>query len=100
MTSNNNGTPPSQQWRWDRFDAKLVTSLAWANRSCVRKDYTNLLSIHHAMQRRVLQDKKAASHLIVGKLHKLLHDVADIAEMTYRCKRMQHTLPCTNSKDI
>jgi hypothetical protein len=52
------------------------------------------------MQRRVLQDEKAASHIIAGELHKLLHDAADIVGMTYRCKLTQHTLPCINSKDI
>jgi hypothetical protein len=105
MASNSNETPPTQ-WRWDRFDAKQVTSVARASRSCVGKD-CNLLSTHQAMQRRVLlQDKKAASlHIIAGELHKLLHDAANIVGMTYRCKLTQHkltqhTLPCINSKDI
>jgi hypothetical protein len=52
------------------------------------------------MQRRVLQDVKAASHIIEGELHKLLHDAANITGMTYCCNLTQHTLPCINSKDI
>jgi hypothetical protein len=98
MTSNTNRPPPIQ-WRWDRFDAKKVTSLTWASRSCVGKD-CNLLSTHQAMQRRVLQDEKAATHIIAGELHKLFHDAANITGMTYRCKLTGHTLPCINSKDI
>jgi hypothetical protein len=62
MTSNNSRPSPSQ-WPWDRFDAKHVTSLAWASRSCVGKDW-NLLSTHQAMQRRVLQDEKVAMQII------------------------------------
>ena len=98
MTSNKNKTQPAQ-WRWDRFNAKQVTSLSWASRSCVGQD-CDLLTTQQAMQRRVLQDEKAASHIIAGELHKLLHDAADITKMTYCCKLTQHTLPCINSKDI
>jgi hypothetical protein len=98
MTSNNNRTPPIQ-WRWDRFDAKQVTSLAQASRSCVGGE-CHLLSTHQAMHRRVQQDKKEVSHIIAGELHKLLHDAANIAGMTYRCKLTGHILPCINSKDI
>jgi hypothetical protein len=98
MTSNNNRQPPSQ-WRWDRFNAKHVTSLAWASRSCVGRD-CNVLSTQQAMHRRVLQDEKAATHIIAGELHKLFHDAANITGMTYRCKLTGHTLLCINSKDI
>jgi hypothetical protein len=98
MTSNGKGPSPSQ-WRWDRFDAKHVTSLAWASRSCMGRD-CNLLSTQHAMQRKVLQDQKVATHIIAGELHKLFHDAANITGMTYRCKLTKHTLPCVNSKDI
>jgi hypothetical protein len=53
------------------------------------------------MQRRVLLYEKAASHIIASELHKLLHDAANITEMTYHCKLTKHTLlPCINSKDI
>jgi hypothetical protein len=52
------------------------------------------------MQRRVLQDKKAATHIIAGELHQLFHDAANITKMTYRCKLTGYTLPCINSKDI
>jgi hypothetical protein len=90
---------PSSQWRWDRFDARKVTSVAWASRNCVGKD-SNMLSSHQAMQRRVIQDEKAAVNIIVSELHQLLHDAANITGMTYRCKQTQHTLPCINSKDI
>jgi hypothetical protein len=98
MTSSTDRAPPSQ-WRWDRFDAKQSTSLAWASRNCVGRD-GNLLSNQQAMQRRVLQDVKAASHIIAVELHKLLHDAAKITGMTYRCKISRHILPCINSKDI
>jgi hypothetical protein len=98
MTSNDN-RPSKTQWRWDRFDAKQVTSLAWASRSCIGRD-CNLLSTKQAMQRRVLQDEKAATHIIAGELHQLYHDAANITKMTYRCKLTGYTLPCINSKDI
>jgi hypothetical protein len=91
-------TRPSQ-WRWDRFDAKKVTSIEWARRNCVGHD-NDTHSAHQAMQRRVLQDEKAASRIIAGELHQLLHDAADITGMTYRCKLTCHTLACINSKDI
>jgi hypothetical protein len=58
------------------------------------------LSTHQAMQRRVIQDEKAASRIIAGELHQFLHDAADITSMTYRCKITGHTLACINSKDI
>jgi hypothetical protein len=98
MTSNDN-RPSKPQWRWDRFDAKQVTSLAWASRSCIGRD-CNLLSTKQAMQRRVLQDEKAATHIIAGELHQLFHDAANITKMTYRYKLTGYTLPCINSKDI
>jgi hypothetical protein len=98
MTSNDNRTSTTQ-WRWDRFDAKQVTSLAWASRSCIGRDF-NLLSTKQAMQRQVLQDEKAATHIIAGELHQLFHDAANITKMTYRCKLTGCTLPCINSKDI
>jgi hypothetical protein len=97
MTSTNE-TPPSQ-WRWDRFDAKKVTSVAWARQNCLGNDTDNP-STHHAMQQRVLQDEKAASRIIAGELHQFLHDAADITGMTYRFKLTGHTLACVNSKDI
>jgi hypothetical protein len=59
-----------------------------------------LLSTHQVMHRQMLQDKKEASHIIYGELHKLLHDAAIIAGMMYRCKLTGHILPCINSKDI
>jgi hypothetical protein len=52
------------------------------------------------MQRQVLQDEKAATHIIAGELHHLFHDAANITKMTYRCKLTGYTLPCINSKDI
>ena len=66
---------------------------------CLGNDTDNP-STHHAMQRRVLQDEKAASRIIAGKLHQFLHDAADITGMTYRCKLTGYTLACVNSKDI
>ena len=87
------------EWRWDRFDAKKVTSVAWASRNCVGHD-SHLPEAHQAMQGRVLQDEKAAGRIIASKLHLLLHDGANITGMTYRCKLTQQTLACINSKDI
>jgi hypothetical protein len=52
------------------------------------------------MQRRVIQDKKAATHIILGELHRLFHGAANITGMTYRCKLTGHALSCINSKDI
>jgi hypothetical protein len=98
MTSSSDKSPLSQWW-WDHFDAKQVTSLAWASHSWVGKD-CNLLSTHQAMQRRVIQDEKAATHIILGELHGLFHEAANITGMTYRCELTGHTLPCINSKDI
>jgi hypothetical protein len=90
MTSNDK-RPSKTQWLWDRFDTKPVTSLAWASRSCIGRD-CNLLSTKQAMQRRVLQDKKEATHIIAGELHQLFHDAANITKMTYRCKLTGYTL--------
>jgi hypothetical protein len=87
------------QWRWDRFDAKKVTSVAWASRNCIGHD-SHLPERHQEMQQRVLQDEKAASRIITSELHLLLHDAAHITNMTYRCKLTQQTLACINSKDI
>jgi hypothetical protein len=98
MTRSSDKSTPSQ-WRWDRFDAKQVMSLAWASHSCVGKD-CYLLSTHQAMQRRVIQDKKGATHIILGELPGLFHEAANITGMTYRCKLTGHALPCINSKDI
>jgi hypothetical protein len=83
------------QWRWDRFDAKKVTSVDWAARNCVGRD-----SDHQAMQRRVLQDERSAGLIIAGELHQLLHDAAKITGMTYLCKFTNPSLPCINTKDI
>jgi hypothetical protein len=98
MTSNDN-RPSTTQWRWDRFDAKQVTTLAWASRSCNGRD-SNLLSTKQARQRQGLQDEKAATHIIAGELHQLFHDAANITKITYRSKLIGYTLPCINSKDI
>jgi hypothetical protein len=88
MTSNDN-RPSTTQWRWDRFDAKQVTSLAWASRSCIGRD-CNLLSTKQAMQtRQVLQDEKAATPIIAGELHQLFHDAANITKMSYGQAWMQ-----------
>jgi hypothetical protein len=43
------------------------------------------------MQRLVVQEEKAATHIIAGELHKLFHDAASITGMTYRCKLTGHT---------
>jgi hypothetical protein len=59
-----------------------------------------LLSTKQAMQRRVLQDEKAATHIIAGELHQLFLDADNITKMTYRCKLTRYTLLCINSKDI
>jgi hypothetical protein len=98
MTTTSSTIPPAQ-WRWDRFDAKKVTSVAWASRNCVGMD-SHLPEAHQAMQRRVLQDEKAAGQIIASELHLFLHDAANITQMTYRCKLTQQTLACINSKDI
>ncbi len=63
--------PPPSQWRWDRFDARKVTSVAWARRNCVGAGSDDH-DAHRAMQRRVLQEEKGAAHIIVGELHQLL----------------------------
>jgi hypothetical protein len=52
------------------------------------------------MQGRVLQDEKAATHIIAGELRQLFHDAANITKMKYRCKLTGYTLLCINSKDI
>jgi hypothetical protein len=87
------------EWRWDRFDAKKVTSVVWASRNCIGHD-SHLPERHQQMQQRVLQDEKAAGRIITSELHLLLHDAARITGMTYRCKLTQQTLACINSKDI
>jgi hypothetical protein len=97
MERNTKSTPC--QWRWDRFDPKKVTSVAWASRNCVSVGGDNH-DMHKSMQRRVLQEEKGAAHIIAGELHQLLHDGAKITGMTYCCKLTQQTLPCINNKDI
>ncbi len=97
MTSRNETTPC--QWRWDRFDVKHVTSLAWASRNCVGMD-SDMESTHQAMHRRVIQDEKEATGIIAAELHQFVHDAATIAGMTYRCKQTNLILPCINIKDV
>ena len=94
-----NTKPNPSQWRWDRFDAKKVTTVAWASRNCVGADEGDK-DVHQAMQRRVLQDQKVSTDIIAGELTQLLHDAAEITGMTYCCKQTQQTLPCINKKDI
>jgi hypothetical protein len=83
MTSRNEKT--TCQWRWDRFEVKPVTSLAWASRNFVGRD-SNMESTHQAMHRRVIQDEKEATGIITAELHQFVHDAATIAGMTYHCK--------------
>jgi hypothetical protein len=97
MTSRNKTT--TCQWRWDRFDVKHVTSLAWASRNCVGRD-CNMESTHQAMHRRLIQDEKEATGIIAAELHQFVHDAATIAGMTYRCKQSDLILPCINIKDV
>jgi hypothetical protein len=97
---NNTGhTIAKVQWRWDRFNARTVTSVSWASRNCVGKDCTEL-STHQAMQQRLIQEQKSAELIITSELHQLLRDAASITGMTYCCKLTKHTLACINSKDI
>jgi hypothetical protein len=98
MTSNDN-RPSNTQWRWDHFDAKQVTSLAWASQSCIGRD-CNLLSTKHAIEKASATVEKAATHILDGEVHQLFHDAANITKMTCRCKLTGYTLPCINSKDI
>ena len=90
---------PKVQWRWDRFNARTLTSAAWASRNCIGKDNTELIT-HQAMQQRVLQEQKSAELIITSELHQLLRNATSITGMTYSCKLTQHTLACINSKDI
>jgi hypothetical protein len=98
MASTGNSLPTSQWW-WDRSNAREVPSMAWAGQNCVGKDSTEL-STQKAMQQKVLQEWKSAELIITSELHQLLRDVASIAGMSYLCKLTQHTLACTNSKDV
>ncbi len=90
---------PKVEWRWDRFNARTLTSAAWASRNCVGKATTELSS-HQAMQQRVIQEKKNAELIIASEIHQLLRNAASITGMTYCCKLTQHTLACINIKDI
>jgi hypothetical protein len=93
-------TTPRIQWRWDRFDAKKVTSVAWASRNCIGPVNSDETNSHEAMQRRVLLDEKASTRIINAEVHQLLHDAAEITGLTYSCKLTQHLLPCISIKDI
>jgi hypothetical protein len=99
MMEDTSNTMPKVQWRWDRFNARSLTSAAWASRNCIGKDNTQL-STHQDMQQRVIQEQKSAEHIISSELHQLLRNAANITGMTYCCKLTQHTLACINSKDI
>lgn len=98
MTDNTHKRPPDQ-WRWDRFDPKKTTSQIWASRNCVGADREDP-KIHQRMQRQVLQEEKAAAHIISSELHQFLYDAANITGMTYCCKLTLQTLECVNNKDI
>ncbi len=87
------------QWRWDRFDARTVTSQAWAGRNCVGVDSSEI-STHVAMQKRLMEEQNIVMQIIVSEIHQLLHDAAAINNMKYCCKRTNHMLPCLNNKDI
>ena len=99
MMDDTGNTIPKVQWRWDRFNARTLTSAAWASRNCVGKDCTELSS-HLAMQQRVIQEQKSADLIITSEIHQLMRDAASITGMTYWCKLTQHTLACINRKDI
>jgi hypothetical protein len=90
---------PRIQWQWDRFDAKKVTSVAWAGRKCVGP-VTDKTNSHEAMQRQVLLDASASTRIINAEVHQLLHNAADITGLNYRCTLTQHMLPCISIKDI
>jgi hypothetical protein len=87
------------QWRWDRFDARTVTSPAWAGKNCLGVD-SSKISIHVAMQKRLMEEQNIVMQIIVSEIHQLLHDAAAITDMKYCCKRTNHMLPCLNNKDI
>ena len=92
-------TPPPVEWRWDRFNARKVTTVAWASRNCVGKDGGDI-SAHQDMQKQVMEEQKYANSIIVSELHEFLRIAATITGMTYHCKTTQHNLACMNVRDI
>lgn len=86
---------PKVQWRWDRFNAKKVTTVTWASRNCVGADPDHL-----AMQKLVMEDKRRATMIITLEQQQLLREGAAITGMTYTCKHTNHALACINSRDI
>jgi hypothetical protein len=96
---NNIMSPPMIEWRWDRFDARKVTTVAWASRNCVGRD-SGEVSAHNEMQKQVMEEQKYADGIIVSQLHELLREAAKITGMTYLCKQTKHNIVCTNIKDI
>jgi metal-dependent amidase/aminoacylase/carboxypeptidase family protein len=95
----NNGSSRPTEWRWDRFNAKKVTSTEWAGRNCVGTD-SSKISSHVAMQKMVMEEQNSAMMIIVSEIHQLLHDAATITNMKYCCKRTNHMLPCLTNRDI
>jgi hypothetical protein len=91
--------PLTTQWRWDRFNARNVTSTTWAGKNCVGTDSSDI-STHQAMQQRVMREQKSAEMIIVSEIHQLLHDAASITAMQYCCKHTHLMLPCITGKDI
>jgi hypothetical protein len=98
MASNSMTSPPVE-WRWDRFNARKVTTVAWASRNCVGKD-GNDISAHQEMQKQVMGEQKYADNIIVSELHEFFRVAATITGMTYHCKQTQHNLACMNVRDI
>jgi hypothetical protein len=90
---------PTVEWRWDRFNARKVTTVAWASRNCVGLD-SGVASKHQEMQKQVMEEQKYADNIIVSELHEMLRIAATITGMTYHCKRTQHNLACVTHKDI
>jgi hypothetical protein len=87
------------EWRWDHFNARKVTTVAWASRNCVGKDGGDISS-HQEMQKRVMEEQKYADSIIVSELHEFLCMAATTTGMTYHCKWTQHNLACMSVRDI
>jgi hypothetical protein len=104
---NNIIPPPMIEWRWDRFDARKVTTVAsrkvttgaWASRNCVGRD-SGEVSAHNEMQKQVTEEQKYADGIIVSQLHELLCKAAKITGMAYLCKQTKHNIVCMNIRDI
>jgi hypothetical protein len=99
MMATTNRNQPMVSWRWDRFNARGVTSEAWAARNIMGTTVDHVEETQPIL-RQVMEEKKESDAIIVMEIQKLLREAAAITGMTYHDTHTKHSLACINGRDI